>query len=103
MVATWYAKIGKYNVLPIDGRGLLRFVDERPQITVQRTRHTYYPGTQVIPANAAVKVLNRSHSIIADVEIPAGGAEGVLLSHGDIEAGYLSMPKAESCTGHTTT
>ena len=88
MVATWYAEAGKYNVLPIDGRGVLRFVDERPQIAVQRTRYTYYPGTQVIPANAAVKVLNRPHSIIADVEIPAGGVEGILLSHGGIDGGY---------------
>jgi arylsulfatase len=93
MVATWYAEAGKYNVLPIDGRGVLRFADERPEITINRTRYTYYPGTQAIPANAAVKVLNRPHSIIADVKIPAGGAEGVLLSHGDIEAGYLFYTK----------
>ncbi len=38
MVATWYAEAGKYNVLPIDGRGVLRFADERPEITINRTR-----------------------------------------------------------------
>ena len=88
MIATWYAEAGKYNVLPIDGRGVLRFADERPEIAIDRTRYIYYPGTQGVPANAAVKVLNRPHSIIADVEIPAGGAEGILLSHGGIDAGY---------------
>ena len=31
MIATWYAEAGKYNVLPIDGRGVLRFADERPE------------------------------------------------------------------------
>jgi len=73
MISIWYAEAGKYNVLPIDGRGVLRGVDERPSIAINRTHYTYYPGTQRIPTNAAVKVLNRSHSIIADVEIPAGG------------------------------
>lgn len=93
MIATWYAEAGKYNVLPIDSRETLRFVDERPQITVDRTRYIYYPGTQPIPSNAAVKVINRPHSIVADVYIPAGGAEGILLSQGDIEAGFLFYAK----------
>jgi hypothetical protein len=88
MIATWYVEAGKYNVLPIDSRGVLRFADERPQIATDRTRYTYYPGTQGVPANAAVKVLNRPHSITADVEIPAGGAEGILLAHGGIDSGY---------------
>jgi arylsulfatase len=33
-------------------------------------------------------VLNRSHTITADVEIPKGGAEGVLLMHGGTDGGY---------------
>jgi arylsulfatase len=88
MIATWYVEAGKYNVLPIDGRGVLRLADERPEIATDRTSYTYYPGTQGVPANAAVKVLNRPHSITADVEIPAGGAEGILLAHGGIDSGY---------------
>jgi len=88
MIATWYAEAGKYNVLPIDARGVLRLADERPQIAADRINYVYYPGTQPVPANAAVNVLNRAHSITADVEIPAGGAEGILLAHGGIDAGY---------------
>ena len=88
MIATWYVEAGKYNVLPIDGRGVLRLADERPEIATDRTSYIYYPGTQGVPANAAVKVLNRPHSITADVEIPAGGAEGILLAHGGIDSGY---------------
>jgi arylsulfatase len=88
MIATWYVEAGKYNVLPVDGRGVLRFAEERPQIAADRIRYTYYPGTQGVPADSAVKVLNRPHSITADVEIPVGGAEGVLLAHGGIDAGY---------------
>ena len=33
-------------------------------------------------------MLNRPHSITADVEIPKGGAEGALLSAGDVQGGY---------------
>jgi arylsulfatase len=88
MISTWYAEAGKYNVLPIDGRGVPRIADERPVIAINRTRYTYYPGTQEVPTNAAVKILNRPHSIVADVEIPPGGAEGILLSHGGIDGGF---------------
>jgi len=94
MIATWYVEAGKYNVLPIDARGVLRLADERPQITADRTHYTYYPGTQGVPSNAAVRVLNRPHSISADVEIPAGGAEGVLLAHGGIDSGYSFYMKS---------
>ena len=88
MIATWYVEAGKYNVLPVDSRGTLRLAEPRPQIAVARTSYTYYPGTQMIPANACANVMNRSHSITADVEIPKGGAEGALLSAGDVQGGY---------------
>jgi arylsulfatase len=88
MIAQWYVEAGKYNVLPVDGRGQQRFADERPQIAADRTSYTYYPRTQEVPANAAARIINRPHSITADVEIPKGGAEGVLISQGGIDGGY---------------
>jgi arylsulfatase A-like enzyme len=88
MIAQWYVEAGKYNVLPVDGRGQQRFADDRPQIAADRTSYTFYPGTQEVPVNAAAKITNRPHSITADVEIPEGGAEGVLISQGGIDGGY---------------
>jgi arylsulfatase len=88
MIAAWYVEAGKYKVLPIDGSGLQRFAQERPQIAVERTSYTYYPDTQTVPLHVAAKVLNRPHSITADVEIPRGGAEGVLLCQGTGAGGY---------------
>jgi len=88
MIGQWYVEAGKYNVLPIDARGTQRFAEARPQIASDRTSYTYYPGTQAVPSNAAVKTLNRPYSITADVEIPAGGAEGVLLSYGGNDGGF---------------
>jgi arylsulfatase len=76
MIGMWYVEAGKYKVLPIDSRGTLRFAVERPQIAADRQRYIYYPGTQMVPANAAPRVLNRPHSISVELEVPEGGAEG---------------------------
>ncbi|MGH7467968.1 MAG: arylsulfatase [Longimicrobiales bacterium] len=88
MISLWYAEAGKYNVLPLDGRGTLRLAEPRPKITEGRTQYTYFPHTQVVPAGQAPELLNRAHTITADVEIPAGGAEGVLLSMGGVDGGF---------------
>jgi arylsulfatase len=88
MIGMWYVEAGKYNVLPIDSRGTQRFGEERPQIAVDRQRYIYYPGTQVVPGNAAPRVLNRPHSISVEVEVPEGGAEGVLFSMGGNDGGF---------------
>ena len=93
MIATWYVEAGKYDVLPIDSRGTLRLAEPRPQIALPRNSYTYYPGTQAVPLNACPHILNRAYSITAEVEIPKGGAEGVLLSAGDVQGGYTLYVK----------
>jgi hypothetical protein len=93
LIGMWYAEAGKYNVLPIDSRGTLKFAEERPQIAAERTKYLYYPGTQVVPGHAAAKVLNRAHSVTAEVDIPKGGAEGVLFSMGGNDGGFTFYVK----------
>ena len=88
MIGTWYVEAGKYQVMPIDGSALARLVVEKPLVALPRDSYTYRPGTQSVPNFAAPKVLNRPHSITADVEIPEQGAEGVLLSQGTAAGGY---------------
>jgi arylsulfatase A-like enzyme len=88
MIGMWYVEAGKYNVLPIDSRGTTRLAEERPQLTVARKSYTFYPGTQMVPSNSGPAVLNRPHSITAEVDIPKGGAEGCLLSAGDVQGGF---------------
>jgi arylsulfatase A-like enzyme len=88
LIGTWYVEAGKYDVLPIDGSGLARMVAEKPLVAPPRDRYTYRSGTQSIPFFAGPRVLNRPHSITAKVEIPAGGAEGVLLCQGTAAGGY---------------
>ena len=78
----------KYNVLPIDNSKVERFdVSLRPSLTRGRDEFTYYPGMVRIPEGTAPDTKNKSCQIKAEVEIPAGGAEGMLLTHGGRFAG----------------
>lgn len=88
LIGMWYAEAGKYNVLPIDSRGTLRFPDPRPQIAVDRKKYIYYPGTQMVPSNAAPRVLNVPHSVSVHASVPKDGAEGVLFSMGGNDGGF---------------
>lgn len=88
MIGQWYVEAGKYNVLPVDGRGQQRFAEERPVIAKDRSRYIYFPGTQEVSSSAAPKILNRPHTITALVDIPEDGAEGVLVSQGGVDGGF---------------
>jgi arylsulfatase len=88
MIAQWYVEAGKYNVLPVDGSGAERMMVERPQVAEPRTQYVYRPGTQTQPFWVGPRVLNRPHAITADAEIPASGAEGVLLCQGSSCGGW---------------
>ena len=88
MIALWYIEAGKYDVLPLDSRGTSRLLDPRPQPSKAREIYTYYPHTQVVPEGIAVKVLNRAHSLTAEIEVSKGGASGVLVCHGSNSGGY---------------
>ena len=93
LIAQWYVEAGRYDVLPIDGTAVTRLMTERPQLTEARTSYTFWPGTAMLPAAVAPRVLNRPHSITADVEIPTGGAEGVLLCQGANSGGFTFYVK----------
>jgi arylsulfatase A-like enzyme len=77
------AEAAKYNVLPLDNSKVERAdVSIRPSLSRGRTEFTYYPGMIRIPEGAAPDLKNKSYRIIADVEIPEGGAEGVFMTQG---------------------
>ena len=79
----FWAEAGKYNVLPLDNSKVERFdVNLRPSLTRGRTEFTYGFGMVRIPEGSAPDLKNKSWRITADVEIPAGGAEGLLMTQG---------------------
>lgn len=84
----WWIEAAKFNVLPLDGRSILRQLEPRPTLAEPRSTYTYYQGGGEVAGAVAANVFNRSHSITAEVVIPEGGAEGVLLAHGGQFAGY---------------
>ena len=92
MIAIWYAEAGKYNVLPIDARGVTRLADEKPQLAPPRDLYVYYPRTSVVSNKIAPRILNRPHSITATVDI-VNGAEGVLVAQGSPSGGYALYVK----------
>ena len=59
----------------------------RPSLIAGRTDFTYYPATQ-IPEPSAVNTKNTSHTITATIEVPQGGADGVLVADGGAAGGY---------------
>lgn len=87
MIECWWREAGKYDVLPLDDRGTMR-ATEQPPSNRPRTVATYYPGTAQIPRVNTLDFRHRSFSLTAEVEIPAGGAEGVLLALGGCFAGF---------------
>jgi arylsulfatase len=73
----------KYSVLPIDDRTLERMDAARvgrPDLMAGRTSLTVYEGMSGISENVFISTKSRSHSITAEVNIPKGGARGVILS-----------------------
>jgi arylsulfatase len=93
MIGRWWAEAGKYQVLPIDGSALQRLNVERPTIASPRDKHIFYAGGAPVPFAAAPRTYNRPWSITADVVIPPGGAEGVLLAQGGNTGGYTFFVK----------
>jgi arylsulfatase A-like enzyme len=93
MVGRWWAEAGKYDVMPLDGDVRARLALERPTISRPRKTSVYYPGGSPVPFAAAPKVYNRPFSITADVVIPGGGAQGVLLAQGGRTGGYAFFVK----------
>ena len=87
MKERWWSEAGRYNVLPLDDRSIIRSL-EQPGLNRPRTTVTYYPGMASIPRSNMLNFRNRSYTITADVEIPSAGAEGVLLSLGGRFGGF---------------
>jgi arylsulfatase A-like enzyme len=81
----------KYHVLPIDDRSIERLNPKlagRPDLMGDRTSLTMHAGMTGMSENAFINVKNRSLTITADVEIPAGGANGVILAQGGRFGGW---------------
>jgi arylsulfatase len=88
MQDVFYAEAQKYNVLPLDNSTLARFLTQRPSTTAGRTTFTYSGELAGVPAACAPNILAKDFTIEAHVEIPDGGAEGMIVTEGGRFGGY---------------
>ncbi len=88
MQALFYAEAKKYNVLPLDNSTLTRVVTPRPSVAAGRKVFTYSGEHSGIPNGSEPSILQRSYTIIAEVDIPEGGAVGMIVTQGGRFGGY---------------
>ncbi len=79
---------GKYQVFPMDASVAARIVAPRPNITAGRTEFVYTLPMVGLPQGDSPFILNSSYVITADIDVPAEGAEGMILTSGGRFAGY---------------
>jgi arylsulfatase len=84
----FYLEAAKYNVLPLDNTTLTRWNAPKPSLTAGRTEFAYTSPIANVPGGAAPNILNKSYTITAEVTIPKGGAEGMIVTEGGRFGGY---------------
>jgi len=88
MKSKFIAEAKKYQVFPMDASVAARIVAPRPNITAGRTEFVYTRPMTGLPQGDSPMLLNASYTITADIEVPAGGAEGMILTSGGRFGGY---------------
>jgi arylsulfatase A-like enzyme len=96
----WLIEAAKYNVLPLDDRRVERFNPDmagRPTL-IKGDSQLLFGGMGRLTENCVVVMKNKSFSITAEVEVPAAGAEGVIIAQGGAFGGlslYATGGKAK--------
>jgi hypothetical protein len=78
----------KYQVFPLNNDPRAIVMAPRPSATAGRTEFTYSGVLPGLPEAGAPNLLNKSYTITAEVQIPAGGGEGMLVTDGGRFGGY---------------
>jgi arylsulfatase len=88
MKQSFIAEANKYQVFPLDASVAARIVAPRPNITAGRTEFVYTKPMVGLPQGDSPFLLDSSYTITADIEVPSGGADGMILTSGGRFAGY---------------
>jgi arylsulfatase A-like enzyme len=88
MKKMFIAEAKKYQVFPLDASVAARIVAPRPNITAGRTEFVYTRPMVGLPQGDSPFILNSSYTITAEIDVPDGGAEGMILTSGGRFAGY---------------
>jgi arylsulfatase len=80
----------KYNVLPLDDRRVERFNADlagRPQL-IRGKSQLLFGGMGRLSENSLLVLKNRSHAVTAEIVVPEGGANGVIVAQGGAFGGW---------------
>jgi hypothetical protein len=86
----WLIKATRYNVLPLDDRGAGRFNSDlagRP-VLVKGKSQILFGSMGRLSENSVLNMKNKSHSVTAEIVVPATGAEGVIVAQGGNMGGW---------------
>ena len=82
------AEAKKFQVLPLDASVATRIVAPRPNLTAGRSEFIYTRPMTGLPQGDSPLLLNCSYNIAAEIDVPEGGAEGMILTSGGRFGGY---------------
>ena len=90
MEELWWAEAGRNNALPLNFSPMatVRAVFEKPSLTRGRSHFVYHQGTVKIHEGTAQAFKNTSYTINAKLNVPEGGADGVVVTQGGRFAGW---------------
>ena len=78
----------KYQVEPLDASLVTRIITPRPSLSAGRNTFAWTQPITGVPNGDAPSLLNTSYTFKAEVEVPEGGAEGMLITQGGRFGGY---------------
>jgi arylsulfatase len=85
----------RYNVLPLDDRRFERFNADlagRPQLIKGKTQ-TLFGGMGRLSENSILIIKNKSFALTAEIDVPEGGANGVIVAQGGAFGGFSLYTK----------
>jgi arylsulfatase A-like enzyme len=86
----WLIEATRFNVLPLDDRGVERFLPEmagRPTL-LKGNRQLLFGGMGRLSESSVVNLKNKSHSVTAEIAVPQGGGQGVIVAQGGSIGGW---------------
>ncbi len=88
MQALFLTEAQKYQVFPLDNSGFVRLLTPRPSAVAGKTEFTYTGENAGIPVGNAPDILDKDYTITAEITVPEGGAEGMIVTLGGRFGGY---------------
>ncbi|MBV9290762.1 MAG: sulfatase-like hydrolase/transferase, partial [Hyphomicrobiales bacterium] len=88
MQELWMIEAVRNNVLPLNASQVAILTVERPGPAAGRKQFVYTTPMTSNQTSVAPSILNRPYTITAEIVVPEGGAEGVLVTQGGRFSGY---------------